>query len=359
LITVALTYRNRNVISVKQCLDSLANQITSKFIVYLVDYGSNQKYESELEAVVKNYAFIKLIKVPTQNQLWNKSRAINIALKKCNTEFFIMGDIDLLYHPNFIDKATNLIENYDAVYFQYGFLSKLESEKQKYFKDYQIDFLGNEEGTGTNIFRTDVLKSINGYDEFYHGWGAEDTDVHLRLKKEGFKVYYYDDEVLLKHIYHPKTYRSKKNKEPFHSGLEKINHKYMLQQDLLNVDKANLIYPWGVLPNQYQIEQINTTLDKFFVSNKKDAINAFLIGVLPQLKKPLEIHIEKDKETNRIKNSIKKILKKKYVQFYSLEAINNKLLDQLISSQRLSLYRYEIDWDLERITLKIVPFESK
>lgn len=358
MITLVLTYRNRDLESVKQCLDSLANQVFSEFVIYLVDYGSNKKYSFGLERVVKDYTFIELIKVPTQHQLWNKSRAINIALKKCTTDYFIMGDIDLLYHPNFTEQAISLIQNYDAVYFQYGFLSELESKKHKDFKDYKVDFFGNEEGTGTNIFRTEALKSINGYDEFYHGWGAEDTDVHLRLKKAGYKIYYYDEEVYLKHIYHPKFYRSKKNKEPFHNGLEKINHKYMLQQDMLNVTKANLKNPWGSLPTHNQTELINKTLDKLVVSNKIEEIDALVVGVLPQLSKPLEIIIVKDKEVSVIKNTVKKILKKKHIRFYNLDTINNKILEQIISYQRLALYRYIIDRDSKKITLKIVPFEN-
>ncbi|NJB81738.1 glycosyltransferase family 2 protein [Wenyingzhuangia aestuarii] len=359
MITIALTYRNRDIISVEKCLNSLANQTIKNFIVYLVDYGSHQQYQSLLKKLVSKYSFIELIQVPTQNQLWNKSRAINIALKKCHTEFFVMGDIDLLYHPNFLNKGVELAKKFDAVYFRYGFLNKEESQTNKEFIEYKIDYFGDEKGTGTNIYKTDVLKDINGYDEFYHGWGAEDTDVHLRLKNAGYSIRYYDNEILVKHIYHPKTYRSKKSKEPFHSGLEKINHHYMLHHQDLDVTKANLKYNWGSLPTQKQIELIKDPLDTFSISNKKEDVDAFVIGVLPQLNKPLEIHIEKDEKTHLIKNSIKRILKKKYVQFYSLEAINNKVLDQLISSQRLSLYRYEIDWDLEKITLKIIPLESK
>jgi predicted glycosyltransferase involved in capsule biosynthesis len=42
--------------------------------------------------------------------------------------------------------------------------------------------------TGTTLFATHKLKEVNGYDEFYHGWGAEDTAFTCVLVNSGGKA---------------------------------------------------------------------------------------------------------------------------------------------------------------------------
>ena len=58
---------------------------------------------------------------------------------------------------------------------------------EKEYNDYQIKFKTNLEATGITLFPTEILKRMNGFDEFYHGWGAEDTDAHNRLKNLGLE----------------------------------------------------------------------------------------------------------------------------------------------------------------------------
>jgi len=351
MITIAITYRNRDLNIVKRCLDSLANQTDDNFIVDIVDYGSDNGYSSDLKELIKNYTFIQLISVSTKGQLWNKSRAINIVLKKCTTQFFIMGDIDLLYHPNFIKKSKELILTYDVAYFQYGYLSEVETNKNKLFEDNKINFLGTSEGTGTNIYKTKVLKEINGYDEFYHGWGAEDTDVHYRLKNAGYFVHFYDEEILVKHMYHKKTYRTKKSKEPFHSSLEKINNQYMLLQSKLNITKANLNFKWGILPKKESFKE-NTV--EILLSNKASEIEALLIGVLENIKgKKLILSIVSHKEYKSSKNYLKKVFGKKYLVFYDFQTINNLILETIITRFKNNYYEYNWDKASGIINLKI------
>ena len=249
MLSLVLTYRNRDLKIVKRCLGSLKIQSDQDFKVFLVNYGSSDKFTAEIEGLVKLYDFIDYIFVPTYGQLWNKSRAINIALKKCKTSYFLMGDIDLIYHPEMIEKCKQLVKNYEVVYFQYAFLDQKESLKDYDFFGFEASFLGNEEITGTTLYKTETLKKINGYDEFYHGWGAEDTDVHLRLKNAGHSVYFYDQEILVKHQWHPKQYRSKESEYPFHTNLEKINHRYMVLQNQHKITQANPEFEWGKMPD--------------------------------------------------------------------------------------------------------------
>src|SRR6218665_824554 len=228
MITLVLTNRNRDLRIIKNSLDSLAIQSLNEFELFFVDYGSSEIYLLQLEELISQYSKIQLIVCPVSGQLWNKSRAINIALKKCTTPFFMVGDVDLIFAPDFVSIATTLAKSNEVHYFQYGFLSKEESLINKKYYDYFVDFKGSDEVTGTTMFPSTVLKSVNGYDEFYHGWGAEDTDVHIRMKNLGLNVNFYDKKILIRHQLHPKQYRSKSSPHPFHSLLERINHSYMV-----------------------------------------------------------------------------------------------------------------------------------
>lgn len=355
MLSLVLTYRDRDLDIVKRCLESLNEQTDQDFRVFLVNYGSSENYTIKLEKLVSMFDFIEYIKVSAYKQLWNKSRAINIALKKCSTVYFLMGDIDLIYHPQMVEKCKRLMLDYDVVYFKYAFLNKVTTAKGQDFFDFKPSFMGNSEVTGTTLYKTDILKQINGYDEFYHGWGAEDTDVHLRLKNAGYSVHFYDQEILVKHQWHPKQYRSKKSDFPFHTNLEKINHRYMMLQDQQNTIQANGKFEWGTVPDITRLNDLQKPICKFEISSECFQFDAFIVGIFPRLKEVSEIKITVDSRSKSIKNQIKKISRKKYIQTYSLEYINNELLEAIIQHHRLAPYHYNIDWGNEKIVLKIVP----
>jgi glycosyltransferase involved in cell wall biosynthesis len=95
MITLVVTNRNRDLRIVKNCLDSLKYQSKQDFNCVLVDYGSDKDYSIALQEVLVKYPNITFISCPVSGQLWNKSRAINMALKHCETPYFLVGDIDL------------------------------------------------------------------------------------------------------------------------------------------------------------------------------------------------------------------------------------------------------------------------
>ncbi|MBD0833093.1 glycosyltransferase family 2 protein [Aestuariibaculum sediminum] len=356
MITLTLTYRNRDLHIVKRCLDSLKHQTDADFNVCLVDYGSTEAYSVAIQGLLKSYTFVTYYYVNTNGQLWNKSRAINIALKSCKTSYFLVGDIDLIYHPEMIKTCKALILKHEVVYFQYGFLNKEESQKDHGdFFGYQIEFLGNKEVTGTTLYKTKHILAVNGYDEFYHGWGAEDTDIHLRLKNNGVTPYFYDKDILVKHQWHPKTYRSNASSYPFHSGLERINHKYMMQRHALGVVKANQDRFWGVMPYETPENALHEAVLRLEVSNLCSDVDALVTGVIPDLKVPLEVQISKNKKEG-IKAMVKRILGKTVHKTYALEDVNNRLLESIIISQRLARYHYEFDREKEVIQLTIKPY---
>lgn len=338
----------------KKCLDSLQNQSNDRFELFFVDYGSEQTYYVRLEELMYSYPKANFINCPVSGQLWNKCRAINIVLKSCKTDFFFVGDIDMIYHPNFVQRLYELKKENTVKYFQVGFLDKNQSRKSGSFEEYKISFNSTIGATGMTLYPTQLLKQINGFDEFYHGWGSEDTDVHVRLKNLGITVEYYDKEILLLHQWHPKVYRSVHNKVAFHSSLEKINSRYLLQTDKLKKTKANLNFEWGIIPNPYDYHSLENPNVFISLTNEKAAIDALLRGILNNLKNSIaEIEIKKTANENKIKNLIKRFVGKKYNEYYDFQIINNLLLEVIISFYRNAPYQYSMDQNKIRLKIKL------
>ena len=354
MITIVLTYRNRELRIVKNCLNSLKAQTNTNFKVILVDYGSNPELAEGIKEVANQYDFITLISCPVSGQLWSKCRAINIALKQTETPYFMVGDIDLMFHPNFITIASELASEH-VVYFQYGFLSEKESLINQDFEAFDIDFLGGDEVTGTTLFPTKTLKSVNGYDEFYHGWGAEDTDIHIRMKNLGLSLSFYDKEALVKHQWHAKAYRSKDSTTPFHSTLERANSNYMTTTERTKRTKVNLHAEWGKLPEHEAYAKLEQEPNQVL---KIAPIDFHITALLSQLKnyenETVRIEItDADKKQKSIQK-VKQALKKKYFNYIEMETVNNLLLETIINAYRNIPYNYQFNRQKGEIVLTLV-----
>lgn len=347
MITIALTYRNRAISIVKKCLESLKNQTNKNFKVILVDYGS----DTPIDDMVQTYPFVTLIKCETGQQLWCKSRAINIILKQCETPYFFVGDMDMIFHPNFIETLQSLKQNHQAIYFQVGFLNESESKRDVPFEEYVINFKSNEEATGMTLFSTEVLKSINGFDEFYNGWGGEDTDVHVRLKNAGYQVCFYSKEILMLHQWHAKNYREANDTMPFHPKLEQINHHYLEYTRQTGKTKANLQFDWGIY-NALDYEALNQIDISFNLTNIEADIKAFVSNVLLfEKNKVIKLSITPDANYKSLKQTTKKLLKKKTMSFLEMTSINNLLLECIINNLRNCAYQFQFNANKQTINL--------
>ena len=351
--TLVLTNRNRDLRIIKNCLNSLKNQINQDFNCILVDYGSDEVYVNELQEVLMEHPKINFISCKVSGQLWNKCRAINIALKACETPFFLVGDIDLLFHPEFINKAISLAKPNEVHYFQYGFLSQKESLLNKNFENYNVEFKGSDQVTGTTLFPTQVLKKLNGYDEFYHGWGAEDTDIHIRMKNEGLPVYFYDKEILLKHQWHAKAYRSKSSTHPFHSQLERINHSYMVNTKQTKCTQVNRHTEWGKMPDDNAYQQLAKPSYKINLKASNIELIAFLAQLDNFKNNTVKLTITDFSAGVKAKNNIKKVLGKKTIPILDLETINNLILEDIIKKHRNKPYQYSFNRKTKTIVLTI------
>lgn len=354
LLTIVIPNRNRNLATVKRTLNSIAIQLDEQVQIVVVDYGSEEKYQKELQEYSASLEKTQLILCPTQGQLWQKTRAINIALQHCNTPYFMVTDMDMLFHPNFVKKIQEYLKPNVVTYFNVGILTEEESKLEKSFDDYVIKFYTNDEATGMTLFPTDVLKDIGGFDEFYHGWGSEDTDVHVRLRNNGIPVHFNQEETLLLHQWHPKFYRSRESTAPYHHALERVNSEYIKLSRKHKKIKANSHQDWGVIPDKTKYLELKEPKTIVTCNSTLDAITAFCFqlseGVWNDV---VQFIIQPHPEVKTIKTNVKRILKKKTPLFISLEEANSKLLETIITKHRNTPYEYSFDRNKQKITCTI------
>ena len=354
MITILFTYRDKDIKRVKNSLMSLQNQSAQLFQILFIDYGSTSKYCSSLIELLKEFPSISYHYTYVENQPWSRAKAINVGLKLVTTPYVFVADIDMVFKENFVDKLNSLAHLNQSTYFKVGFLNKEISDFRVSFECIPVAFSSAIGAQGLSLFPMQALHEIKGFDEFYHFWGAEDTDVHVRLQNAGYEVSFYDSEILMLHQWHP-SYRSTERKVLTNdlqlSGVVKLNHEHLKdaiasKRTIVNDEK------WGTSVSRQEYNKLQKSEKQIVLINRKSEIDHFLYFTLKQ--EPTittEYRFELDPEQGSLKQNIKKILRKKIPQYYSLKEINDFILLHLISYPLLKNYRYQVAPDLKTISL--------
>jgi hypothetical protein len=320
-----------------------------------MDYGSDESNARKAKQLVTSHGFAEYHYSHTQYQPWNKCRALNIIIKNLDTEYCFVADVDMLYATNFIAKLHEVKNGETATYFQVGYLSEEESKKNIPFNEFVPKFLSTNEATGLTLFPVKKLKEVNGFDEFFHFWGAEDTDMHHRLRNHGMKVQYYDQEVLILHQWHVSYLSQTKrdfSREFTLTNIEHLNHAHKDKNKELKVTKVNP-NGWGESMTEADFIQLKEQEINIDITNDIKDIDHLIHSLLPsRVDQYLGIRITDSKGTS-LKNEVKKILGKKVNHYYAMHKVNDLLLMQLIAHYRNKNYIYEVSEDAHNITLKI------
>jgi len=354
VLTLIYPYRNRDLERVKRSLDSLKSQRDSNFRVAFVDYGSRPQLASEIKKLLGTYAFVTYTYHPVQHQPWNKCKALNSVIKTLEGGYFFVADVDMIFHPDFIARARSMQHPDKAVYFKVGFLSEEETAKNLPFSEYKIKFESDEGATGLTLMPVDAVKKLRGFDEFYHFWGSEDTDMHVRLKNSGIPVSFYSEEVLMLHQYHV-IYRNREDKalteELRVSNIVRINHRH-LQTGMAAGRTTVNPQSWGIIPSREDMEQLDVAeLELMF--NTADEVNEFLFARLPQLKPGVHAFKFVQKKKKGAKQLIKQTLGKHAVPTIDMKQLNDQLLLHLIAHHRNAPYSFVVDVEEPSLELRI------
>ena len=356
MITVIYPYRNRELSRIKNSLDSLAGQSNKDFSVLFVDYGSDFEISASIKELLQHYKFVKYIYSFHNNQPWSRSKAINIGLRIAETEYVFIADIDIIFHKKFIHTLAELKTKNQNVYFQVGYLNEDESKLLKEFDSYTITSKSIPEGQGLSLFKLNALLTIGGFDEFFHFWGAEDEDVHSRLQNAGFSSKFYNGEILLLHQWHKVFENLEKDKLTCELSLSDVFH---LNKQKLRFNQKNYIIKannenWGKVIMEKEFEYLNSNLDPVILLNKKQIVENFINIILPNThSKTINVIFSEDIYQSLLKYKIKKFLRIKTHEYYTLKEINDLLLKNLVIYYPNYLFHYMISQDLKSIQLKI------
>lgn len=356
MLTIIYPYRNRDLKRIQRSLNSLSKQTSQQFQVEFVDYGSEITHASKVKQLVKQYAFANYIYLNTKYQPWNKSRALNSSIKNLKEGYCFVADVDMIFREDFIHEAINLQNPDRAVYFKVGFLSKEETALDKSFNDYEMKFESTDEATGLTMCPVKLLKEIRGFDEFYHFWGSEDTDLHVRLKNSGYKVKFYDQDILMLHQWHP-TYRLKEtdnlSEELQLSHIVRLNYQHLKIADQDKTTKVNE-EQWGKVMTEEDESLCVNALSKT-IACVKEKIDHFVFIELPNLDKGIHSFKFIEVDTPKtLKHNIKKVLNKRVDSFYNLKEVNDILLLHIISLYRDLPYIFKVSKDKTYIKFSII-----
>lgn len=349
MISIIYPFKNREKQRVLNSIDSILNQNNNNFNIIFIDYGSDEPLNLDINSSKFTYVYLDV-----KNQPWNKSKAINHALKYyVDMPYCFIADVDMLFKPNFIDTALELTTKHNFFYFQVAYLKQHLVNEKDFFDTNNFKNISNYEATGMTVFKTDILKSIQGFDEFFHFWGAEDTDVHNRITNLGHKVHFYNENVLMAHQWHPSYIISQSNKLTQKiqlSNIIEINHLHLKYNLINKITKVNDVN-WGEIQSNNLLKNIKVNNLPSYKSDVLYWINQIINNLQSGDETALKFILPADVFT--LKYKIKKLLGKKVRDYYTLKQVNDIILLQVISRLHNHIYSYRIDDNLQAIYFNI------
>lgn len=200
-------FRNRDIVRVKRCFDSLAAQRVRNFNVLFTDYGSDNNVSSEVSALCMNYSFVRYVKNETSGLPWNRSHALNTGVRLAQTEYIIFGDVDMIYSSEFTATIENEAKPEVNLYGENYQLTETfnEWDALNHYDTTKLELFGSAGKGGVHIVSKSALDAVGGYDEYYCYWGVEDRDLHWRLTQFGLAEKWITNQAPVFHQWHPLT----------------------------------------------------------------------------------------------------------------------------------------------------------
>jgi len=208
-VSVIITTMNRKDY-ILDCIRSLYDSGWSNFEIILVDNGSTDSTE---EAVKEKYPQVKLICSPTNLGI---AGGRNLGQRNASGEYLLFLDSDVIVDKDLIKNLVTFASNdlrtgivvpkifvYDIekIVWYAGATVNLFTSRVVNIGAWQKDHGQFDKITETShgptafMVRTDIAKQINGHDEIFF-MSYADLDFALRVKKMGYKVFFYPYAIL-------------------------------------------------------------------------------------------------------------------------------------------------------------------
>jgi hypothetical protein len=193
----------------------------------IVDQNANIcVYVTSKKCIKKRIKYpIKYIHDPLNQKYYNRSKTINLAVKNfVKTKYFLVSDIDLVYHPDFIHNVSFIVNEKDKplriIFYNVNLNQKCQIDNPTYENCKQIwdlHYLNNpncrvpEHGAsmvpftalGNGLFQLKSFTELGGFCEKFVGWGPEDHEMLHRISKTNEVVYVNKEGFNTFHLYHP------------------------------------------------------------------------------------------------------------------------------------------------------------
>lgn len=356
MITIVFANRNRDFKRIIHSMESLSKQTSQNFKVNFVDYGSDPEYVEELKPILAKYHFVTFFELKVSHLLWNKSKALNYGILKARTSYIFIADVDLIFNPDTVDHLESRIDPDSFCLFEMNYLGKSQSarlDKNMSFDSLRIERKGKV--NGMILVSRESCIQINGFDEFFHFYGAEDVDFFNRLKRLGLKKNYCG-EALFYHQWHV-GYQARNNEEL--SELPRIKDAMRINEQHLRFNIVNKI----LSPiNQNKMaegleyksdDELKTPSVRISIKNYREEVEHFLREEINYFKsKTISVQFNEE-----IKTTLKKALFQKWYRSgrtgISLKEVNDMVLKEIVYNFRHYNYSYEVSKNLKSIEFKI------
>lgn len=250
-LTVIIPIRNRTGPRLENCLRSLRAQVSGRtgdgpllgdaVEIILSDYGSDPEPAAEIRTLGAQYG-AQVVRTDTTG-LWNRSEALNVALRVAAGRYTLCTDADMIFEPNFLATIIGELQEADhlaLVVCRCRDLPDLGPERlyePSEFKGLKAQATMRQAmGTGAcQATDTRWLRSIRGYDEAYVFWGFEDKDLVHRARRSGLELRWIHEQTSMLHQWH----RTTKNDRYLRKLLNKT--RYYLTRELVVKNKPT----WG------------------------------------------------------------------------------------------------------------------
>ena len=243
---IVATYNRPDALAVY--LDGVRHQTRLPDEIIIGDDGSKEETKILIDEISKDFP-VPIIHLWQEDNGFRKSMMRNKCVAQAKGEYIIETDGDIFMHPMCIHDhlrlaekgyyvkggRVNLGKNLSEKICQsrqsrkiYPWTKGIESKPENAFQLNIISlYLASRYrrnaspalGANMSYWREDYIK-INGYDEYFEGWGGEDVDLGNRFLLSGLKKRYLKFAGLVYHLWH----------EDKHMYNKEQNFKYMKEQ---------------------------------------------------------------------------------------------------------------------------------
>lgn len=353
MISIIYAHRNRDAARIKASFFSLSQQKIQNFEVVFVDYGSGEELSKELQRIAEDFSFVRFYHLPVPQLLWNKSKALNYGIVKAKGEYIFIADADLIFHP----EATTLwqhLQNPEKFHlFRLGYLDKTESLKfSPHYKFENLNPARFGDVNGMILSSKKSFEEVNGLDEFFHFYGAEDEDLFGRLENSGYQRELREE----KYFYHQwhKSFIGSENKlllkNPRINNIMRINHRHFQRNSERGVIRPPRQPEMGSSIDPERAKALVYPDFKFQIPNMLILIEHFLREELPSRRgEVVQVEFFVDNYYRSLKYKLKKLAGMQAQTYVSLKFINDLVLKEILYNYRDHNYTYKLEDDLSRI----------